>query len=156
LTVPELCHALAVQAKNDELGKPEAATERDIDEDYIPDIEDILSVCAGLLAVDKESNVVRLVHFTTQEYFEQIRENWSPNAQETIASTCLTYLTFSPFTSGSCKNNDEYIERLERYPFLIYAAQCWGHHAKDVEEAIMETAKTFLSSTDLCSNAGQV
>src|SRR5271154_2700548 len=74
LTTGELCHALAVEPGDEEL-----------DEDNIPDIEDVVSVCAGLVTVDEESNIVRLVHYTTQEYFERVRLAWNPGAQEGIA-----------------------------------------------------------------------
>jgi hypothetical protein len=60
LSTAELQHALAV-----ELGEPE------LDKDNIPYVEDIVSACAGLVIVDKESDVIRLVHYTAQEYFEQ-------------------------------------------------------------------------------------
>ncbi|RYP65432.1 hypothetical protein DL770_009008 [Monosporascus sp. CRB-9-2] len=75
LTTGELCHALAVEPGEDNL-----------DQDNIPDVEDIVSVCAGLVTVDQESNIIRLVHYTTQEYFERIREHWNPSAQQEIAS----------------------------------------------------------------------
>ena len=55
LTTSELRHALAV-----EVGKPE------LDEDNLPDIEDMVSVCAGLVTIDKETSVIRLVHYTAR------------------------------------------------------------------------------------------
>ena len=61
LTTKELSYALAVEAGESKL-----------DKDNIPDIEDMISVCAGLVAVDEESDVIRLVHYTTQEYFERV------------------------------------------------------------------------------------
>jgi hypothetical protein len=65
----ELRHALAV-----EIGESE------IDEDNLPEIEDIVSVCAGLVIVDKESDIIRLVHYTTQEYFERKQNYWFSGA----------------------------------------------------------------------------
>ena len=50
LTTEELSHALAVEAEESEL-----------DEDNIPDVADMVSVCAGLVTVDEESNIIRLV-----------------------------------------------------------------------------------------------
>jgi hypothetical protein len=70
LITGELCHALAV-----------GPGEEDLDKENVPDVEDIVSVCAGLITVDEESNIIRLVHYTTQEYFERIRENWNLTAQ---------------------------------------------------------------------------
>src|ERR1700760_3640296 len=60
LTTGELCHALAVELGEDNL-----------DKDNIPSIEDIVSACAGLVIIDQESNIIRLVHYTAQEYFER-------------------------------------------------------------------------------------
>jgi hypothetical protein len=48
--------------------------------DDVYDIEDAISVCAGLVTVDKESDIVRLVHYTTQKYFEHILPEWNPDA----------------------------------------------------------------------------
>ena len=56
LTILELQHALAVEVGESEL-----------DEDNLPELEDMVSVCAGLVTIDEESNVIRLVHYTTQE-----------------------------------------------------------------------------------------
>jgi len=62
LTTTELQHALGVEVGESEL-----------DEDNFSQIEDIVSVCAGLVTVDEESNIIRLIHYTTQEYFERTR-----------------------------------------------------------------------------------
>ncbi|KAH6672607.1 hypothetical protein B0J14DRAFT_483401, partial [Halenospora varia] len=60
LTTSELRHALAVETKAAEL-----------DEKNLPDTEDMISVCAGLVTIDQESKVIRLVHYTAQRYFER-------------------------------------------------------------------------------------
>ncbi|KAH6643577.1 hypothetical protein C7974DRAFT_985 [Boeremia exigua] len=76
LTTAEICHALAVESDDDEFNS-----------DNIPDTEDILSVCAGLVTVDGGSQVIRLVHYTAQDYLESIRETWIPHARYEIASS---------------------------------------------------------------------
>jgi hypothetical protein len=45
--------------------------ETELDETNLPEIEDMISVCADLVTVDGESNIIRLVHYTTQEFFER-------------------------------------------------------------------------------------
>lgn len=50
-TTSELQHALAV-----EVGETE------FDEENLPEVDDVVTVCAGLAVVDKESNIIRLVH----------------------------------------------------------------------------------------------
>lgn len=118
LSVRELQHALAVQ--------PNADT---IDEDDIPSIKTILSICAGLVTIDEESSVIRLVHYTTQEYFIETRDRWFQDVQQRITKSCVTYLAFRDF-DGPCHYKKDFQRRLDMYPFCKYAAQNWGHHAR--------------------------
>ncbi|KAK2798717.1 hypothetical protein FQN50_008755 [Emmonsiellopsis sp. PD_5] len=145
LTTEELCHALAV-----ELGEVE------LDPDNIPDVEDLVSVCAGLVTVDQESNIIRLVHYTTQEYFEQIREHWNSAAHQEIASICLTYLSFNTFRRGSCTNDDDFTNRIHQNPFVDYAARYWGQHALTVQAEVSELALSLLRHDNLVSSAVQM
>ncbi|EUC30471.1 hypothetical protein COCCADRAFT_46890, partial [Bipolaris zeicola 26-R-13] len=122
LTTAEICCALAVEPGEDE-----------IDPENMHTPEDLVSVCAGLVAVDQESDIIRLVHYTTQEYFERTGNVWNPGGHVYIATTCLMYLSFSAFQSGSCLSDEEFEERLQENSFLDYAAKYWGCHAKTVE-----------------------
>ncbi|KAL9483571.1 hypothetical protein ACSS6W_002360 [Trichoderma asperelloides] len=119
LTTSELQHALAVKTGSTEL-----------DRDNLPVVEDMVSACAGLVTVDKESNIIRLVHYTTQEYFERTQSDWFPDAEADIMEICVTYLSFSVFDSGCCQDNDEFISRLRSNQLYDYAAHNWGHHAR--------------------------
>ncbi|KAJ7094773.1 hypothetical protein C8R44DRAFT_544813, partial [Mycena epipterygia] len=56
------------------------------------DTETILSVCAGLVIIDKEDNKVRLIHYTIQDYLERIQNQEFPGAHNKITATCITYL----------------------------------------------------------------
>lgn len=119
LTTSELQHALAV-----ELGKSS------LDEDNLPEIEGMVSVCAGLVTVDEESEIIRLVHYTTQEYFERTRETWFPNRETEITKICVTYLSFNTFESGICYG-EAFKERLLSNQLYSYASCNWGHHARE-------------------------
>ncbi|PHH84259.1 hypothetical protein CDD83_2236 [Cordyceps sp. RAO-2017] len=134
LTTEELQHALAV-----EIGQHE------LDEDNIADIEDIVSACAGLVTVEQESSVIRLVHYTTQEYFERSGHKWFPEARGDIAQTCLTYLSFSAFQNGACRKGGEFEARLRHHKLYDYAACHWGHHARDADTSV-QTIAGFLES----------
>ncbi|KAK3371579.1 hypothetical protein B0T24DRAFT_629559 [Lasiosphaeria ovina] len=118
-TTLELQHALAV-----ELGR------RELRRDNISDAEDIISVCAGLVTVDEESSVIRLVHYTTQEYLERTQCNWFPEPESDITTTCLTYLLFDAFEDGICHTDSEFDKSLQLNPLYEYAARSWGHHAR--------------------------
>ncbi|KAF9733795.1 hypothetical protein PMIN02_010569 [Paraphaeosphaeria minitans] len=145
LTTAELCCALAVEPD-----------EAELDLDNLPYVEDLLSVCAGLVVVDQESAIVRLVHYTTQEYFERIKDTWDPDAPLHIASTCLTYLSFDLFKTGSCSSDKDFIKRLEESKFLDYAAKHWGEHVVKVESDACALACSFLSDNCLVSSDTQV
>ncbi|EQL01036.1 Pfs, NACHT and Ankyrin domain protein [Ophiocordyceps sinensis CO18] len=119
LTTPELQHALATEVGHQDLVR-----------DNISDVEDMVSACAGLVTVDKESDIVRLVHYTTQQYFEREQKTWFPNAESTMTTTCVTYLSFSVFESGPCRTDEELNDRLRLYQFYHYAASRWGDHAR--------------------------
>ncbi|KAF5125128.1 Ankyrin repeat domain-containing protein 50 [Metarhizium anisopliae] len=122
LTTLELRHALAV-----EINKPE------FDENNLADIQDLVSVCGGLVAIDEESMAIRLVHYTLQEYLENTQDIWFRNPQAQMALKCVTYLSFSAFEGGRCQFDDELWERLRLHPFYRYAACNWGHHAREAE-----------------------
>jgi hypothetical protein len=100
LTTVEICCALAVEPEEDEIDPENVLTQ-----------EDLISVCAGLVVVDQESDLIRLVHYTTQEYFERTGDVWNPGGQEHIATTCLTYLSFSALKKD-CSKTDSWTMRL--------------------------------------------
>jgi hypothetical protein len=120
LNTSELQHALAVEAGESEL-----------DEDNLPQIEDMVSVCAGLVTVDEESGIIRLVHYTTQEYFQRTQKIWFLDAENNITKICASYLSFHAFESGPCHPFfDEFQDRLDLYKLYDYSAKNWGHHAR--------------------------
>ena len=134
LTTSELRHALAV-----EVGKSE------LDEENSPPIESMVSVCIGLVTVDEESGIIRLVHYTAQEYFERTQKDWFPNAEESITASCVTYLSFSTFDGGACLTDKEFKERLRSNQLYEYAARNWGHHARQASKS-SQLIKDFLES----------
>lgn len=132
LTVPELQHALAV-----ELG------DTTLDVDSIPDEDLMISVCAGIVSVQGDSNTVGLVHSTTQEYFERKAAEFFPEGERDILRICLTYLSFEEFEAGPCDTDKEVKIRLQERPLLKYAARHWGRHVtrpleKSEEAAILD------------------
>ena len=119
LTTLELQHALAIKIDHVEF-----------DEGNKPDIEDIVSVCAGLVTVDEEGGIIRLVHYTTQEFFERTQEQWFPTAKFDITASCATYLSFSAFETGYCSTDYLLEERMLLNPLYDYATRYWGQHAR--------------------------
>ncbi|KAN0069115.1 hypothetical protein V8E54_012744, partial [Elaphomyces granulatus] len=119
LTSSELQHAIAIEINNDEL-----------DRENITDIELLVSVCTGLVIVDEESDIVRLVHYTTQEYFKRTWERWFPNAHTDVTEKCATYLLFKVFKTGFSRTRGDFEKRLQSNALYDYAARNWGYHAR--------------------------
>ncbi|OBT62628.1 hypothetical protein VE03_08515 [Pseudogymnoascus sp. 23342-1-I1] len=138
LTTLELQHALAVEVGESKL-----------DEDNLPEIKDMVAVCAGLVTIDEESNAIRLVHYTTQEYFERTQSHWFPNAKADTATICISYLSFDVFEREFCQTDDEFEELLRSNQFFEYAARNWGHHARKAStfsQALSQTVVNVLTS----------
>jgi ankyrin repeat protein len=127
LTVEELQVALAVEPGAQQL-----------DDDNFLDIEIILGVCAGLVIVDEKLSVVRLVHYTTQEYFDGIQEQQFPDAQMEITCTLLTFLSFD----RSLDMSWDYSNDLP--PLVEYSQYCLGHAAGPPEHQLRSKILEFL------------
>ncbi|MCJ1272183.1 hypothetical protein MMC22_012091 [Lobaria immixta] len=143
MTTLKLQHALAVEVGESEL-----------DEENFPEIKDMISVCAGLVTVDEGSNIIRLVHYTAQEFFEQAQKDWFPDAEIDIARICAIYLSFDVFESGFCLSNEDFDSRLRLNPFYDYAARNWGHHIRKAPDAEF-SIPTFLEKENTVSSCSQ-
>lgn len=97
-----------------------------LEDDDLPDGEILTSTCGGLILVDAESQTVRLVHYTAQEYFERSHTQALAAARLSLSSISLTYLTLPNFSDGPCATDAAMARRLEQYPFLDYASKYWG------------------------------
>ncbi|KAJ6790264.1 hypothetical protein PWT90_06580 [Aphanocladium album] len=144
LTVSELRHALAVKVDEDNFDKTRQ-----------PHIKDVISICAGLVTVDENKGTVRVVHYTTQQYLERTQRKWFPDAENDIATKCITYLSYSGFSSGFCRTDAEFEERLRVNCLYDYAAHNWGKHARAASTCNGQATIKFLRNTDNVSSASQ-
>lgn len=136
LTVQELQYALAIEVGD-----------RDLDGDGIPDSETLVSVCAGMVTINPESETITLVHFTAQEYFQHDGMHILEHAHQDISRTCLSYLLFDNFDLEIDDGREtEIIQQiLVKHALLSYSAQYWGDHARYTEdETIIELAFELL------------
>jgi ankyrin repeat protein len=96
----------------------------------------VLSVCAGLVTIDAETSVIRLVHPTAEAYFRDYFTQ--PCAHSAIATTCLYFIMLKDLhkvvldlnTPDSDLRIDELVSGSQSVSFLNYAAQNWGHHVR--------------------------
>jgi hypothetical protein len=156
----ELEHGLAIE-DSDGAG--------DLDTDNIVGCDMLISWCEGLIAEDKESGIIRLMHYTTQTYLERnlahITGTLASGLSSAIAVKCIHYLTFRAFANRPCATDEQYEKRLKSYPLVDYAAKYWGTHVRQSEEQIRDrednnrvtaAAALLLDSPGLVQSAAQV
>lgn len=119
LKAVELQHALAFDVDD-------MITELD-EEDLLP-VNEIVSLCAGLIMLDEQSGTARPIHFTAQKFLEHKWLQWIPDAETTIALKCIRYMSSDAFSSGPCSGDEELAQRLASHPLLGYATHHWGIH----------------------------
>ncbi|KAJ7589343.1 hypothetical protein C8J56DRAFT_32657 [Mycena floridula] len=152
LNIDELQHAVAV---SDDM------TEMDLD--AIVDVDMLTGICAGLIVVQEKQEqysylhddyqsiqLVQLVHYTTQEYFELRQQQWFPDIHSSMAITCLTYLSFSVFNSTDIR-----LETWRQYPLYQYANSHWGTHVKADEAATKHHILKFLEKKNNVAHAAK-
>ena len=161
LKIDELRHALAL---------------RPGDECFCADgliaIGNVLEACQGLAVVGEHDQVVRLMHSTVRDYFHKQRKRLFEDTPAYLTRICLTYLCFDVFERETCefpslKAVDLHAKpgeniasrrilsyRLQEYPFLDYAAENWGYHARGMpEESCCVEIIAFLCSEHRLENA---
>ena len=138
LTVPELIDGVAV-----DLNEP---ARLDL-ERRLQDENDLHRICLGLIDISPEidrdendeteqrsSSIVRIAHFSVQEYLESNRikqhkaaafQLQDVSAHMEMAQICLVYLQEPGLSNGRLGE-----EKLTQFPFAIYAATFWHHHYK--------------------------
>ena len=141
LTVAELIDGIAV-----DLNEPAGLDPRR----RLQDVDDLLEICPGLIdikaeaademlsmtdedtKIENETPVVRIAHFSVQEYLESDRIKQQramafglshASAHTQIAQIFLVYLQEPSLSSGNLDQT-----KLEEFPLARFAARSWFHH----------------------------
>lgn len=123
------------------------SSERSLNQRHRPSPRLLLECCFGLVSLDEESSVLRLVHYSVQEYLLDHRSRLFPFGQEIVAEKCLRYMLFDAFNTGSCSSKAGIVSCLSDYPFYGYNCRYWGRHVQiAVGERIQNLAMEFLQS----------
>ncbi|CAH0037843.1 unnamed protein product [Clonostachys solani] len=122
---------------------------------------DFVSICAGLVVVDVNSSVIRLVHSTAHEFFKRMAANHFSQGHNILANACLTYLSYEEFEDELSPDNASYQRWLQSNPLYKYAATEWGSHVllseNQTRKALSSTeerALQFLRNQNLVKSAG--
>ncbi|KAI4124244.1 MAG: hypothetical protein LQ338_004901 [Usnochroma carphineum] len=159
LTVRELEEALAIEPRG-----------QDFNPDAAPNIAFVLEACAGLLIVDKETEQVRLVHYTAQDYLDTLLTSRYREAHASIAGECITYLSYDVFQrrqqfnaksdhepddepddepDADDESDDECLVKARNgkkqlaYCLLAYALDFWAKHYRIAVQGIKLVAQLY-------------
>jgi hypothetical protein len=137
LTINELCCALSVRVGD-----------KQFDEEGLPTLKSLLESCLGLIIIDKGTSLVRLVHKSLQDFFEDEfnKKEIFLNGHQDIALTCLTYMNF------------DYEFHREEYKLTLadYAIQSWGHHVRKSRPGYVPDWAKITASIRDCAKIAHV
>ena len=153
LSVAEIQQAVAI-----ELGDLE------LDPDSTVDCDDIISACTGLVTRDcdfRRDDVLRLVHYTTQEYLERTKTKYFPEVKNYLASSCLTYLLFDIFSGALCQPGKDDVRYIDSDTGVVKKAgeifcfgckRCWTAEQHEAEcEELNGSRELEYHNKDPCS-----
>jgi len=106
-----------------------------LDRERLPPAEKLADVCAGFVIVENDTNIVRLAHYTTQEYLK--RRSVVPQHLQGGYHTriCATYLAFDEFKTGLCESRAAFCDRIEQNAVLNYAAGNLSRHVRSSDQS---------------------
>jgi len=123
ITTGELQHALA-------------CTEEGLDLDDLTNPNLFVDCCFGLVVVDKETCVIRLVHFSVNEFLQERRDELFKGSQGALAATSLTYIRHvarescsGALSESSSQSVPETTALGAKWKLWDYACIYWGIHA---------------------------
>lgn len=98
-------------------------------------LDTILDNMAELIYVGSD-NRVRLHHYTLEDYFREEGRQWLEwNSSTYIAHICISYMSMKSLSVPFPKSVEEDLDaRRIDYPFLQYAYENWGYHARIAAE----------------------
>lgn len=126
LRVAELQHAAVFKPENTDV----------VDGDLI-EVDDLVSLCGGIVTVDRENDIVRPVHYTAQLYLQ--RRFQLVDTYTYIPETCLAYFGLDIF-SKPCEDEESIKQLFKKYSLTPYAAEYWAEHVCGNQEKHFEVA----------------
>ncbi|KAH6873711.1 hypothetical protein BKA70DRAFT_281942 [Coprinopsis sp. MPI-PUGE-AT-0042] len=92
--------------------------------------EALIAFCRGLVILEEESRLVRLVHYTAKDTVQELLQNSFPHPHSHLATVCMTHLTQCGFQETMISSQQEFIAVRQADPLLTYASDAWAMHAR--------------------------
>ncbi|KAG2012147.1 ankyrin repeat domain-containing protein 50 [Coprinopsis cinerea AmutBmut pab1-1] len=117
-----------------------------IEESLMPDEFSIIELCCGLVELDTESDIVRLVHFTARDALGRILLNDFPQPHLFISKVLAQRMVDSNLPNSTIASREDLFNLVEQEPLLHYAYQHWGAHVLECGDSpeANDAAMAFL------------
>ncbi|KAH6887858.1 hypothetical protein BKA70DRAFT_1332666 [Coprinopsis sp. MPI-PUGE-AT-0042] len=106
----------------------------------------LLGLCHGLVVLEEESRLVRLVHYTARKPVEALLLEFFPHPHRLFTAVCITHLTDCGFQNTTIDSEERLKQALDDDPLLAYSHDAWACHAQlSLDDKILVTQlTTFL------------
>ncbi|KAH6879585.1 ankyrin repeat-containing domain protein [Coprinopsis sp. MPI-PUGE-AT-0042] len=119
LTVDELRHALATSPETHKFESSRLVQEGAL-----------IGLCRGLVAVEEETRLVRLVHYTAKDTLGRIIAETFQQPHALLSAVCLACLTDNGFQRIPFSEKQQLEQALKPETLLSYAYDSWSAHAR--------------------------
>ncbi|KAG2012141.1 ankyrin repeat domain-containing protein 50 [Coprinopsis cinerea AmutBmut pab1-1] len=99
-----------------------------VEESLMPDEFSIVELCCGLVELDTESDVVRLVHFTAREALERVLLRDFPHPHLFISKVLAQRMVDNNLPNCTIAKREDFTSVVKQVPLLRYSYQHWGTH----------------------------
>ncbi|KAH6904792.1 hypothetical protein BKA70DRAFT_1192724 [Coprinopsis sp. MPI-PUGE-AT-0042] len=120
LTIEELRYALATSPETHKFESSRLVQEGTL-----------IGLCRGLVIVEGETRLVRLVHYTAKDILERLTTETFPQPHALLSAVCLARLTDSGLQGRMIDGDWELRQALKAEPILSYAYDSWFIHAQN-------------------------
>ncbi|KAH6876948.1 hypothetical protein BKA70DRAFT_1476136 [Coprinopsis sp. MPI-PUGE-AT-0042] len=97
--------------------------------DRLPQESVLVGLCHGLIVVEEETHLVRLVHYTAKNTLDRVISETSAQRHALLSAVCLARLTDSGFQHTTLESSKELGQALQAETLLSYAYESWYIHA---------------------------
>lgn len=154
LTVQEVTEAVLIRMNNEDTSYPVDRLPDGYDKSYVDYLRRLCGSLIDIRAPNQSSSPakheVQFVHFSVKEYLSESFEIHFPafhgtsvvntaSNNELLAQQCLRYLCYDEFRQDLPSTKESFDDRIERYPFLRYAANQWDVHASRAVPLSLDT-----------------
>ncbi|KAK8879746.1 ankyrin repeat-containing domain protein [Apiospora arundinis] len=132
LTSEALQHALAFNAGTGTCYKS-----------WLVSVGELVDLCAGLVVWNRETDIVELVHLTTQEFFRTCHRPWIEIGRKEATKDCMRYL----WRTYHLRAKD--IKQDHSHQLLDYCINHWGDHVAQNQDCHRDEALLILRDVGL-------